>query len=450
MSMSYIKIARFYMIQFLLHIIIYSIFQILYQISEDGSEGKKKLRSWLVYISPFDPDSTGRLHLCQIYITGILTVIILDHFQYKYIRTNRFSILYQLNDPSSGKEAKDELLKSYIDILVRSNMNHCNKLALESTKNRSVLHRLEQERIYLRKLKYNIDHIVPDFMHLDILRKRFLYVSIIFVSYAYLAITFLITLDLRMKILKELYGARRSFLAIKLFFDSYLVIMFYSQWLVPIFSTYIILLRYNREALIHLKLSIEKLRISSLESRVRGDNRLNSSIEDISTFKKSQTISNRLALESYISLRYIIDSSIVDLISKSLGITILLSAPNTIYNFSSGRKDPIIMMSNIFDGLIGFTSLTFLAIAHEYTHCSWEIRRLLSMSLAAINSEKNISSNELTSSHTRLLWTRLSENENFIDKRFSVYLFDTIILNHRAWFTIQYYTHLIAWLRSKG
>lgn len=454
MVMSFKTLEGLFVIQFFVHIIIVLVLQILYINSENESHRKLTLRSWLLMISPLDPDKKGMTQAyCQTFM-GCIWLTAVEYLTISYLEGNRLHILYQLKNPREGKVARDNKIDQYIEYLLGSNQTSILRLTLDCPKDKLTLVRLKQERLFLLQLKSHKDILVPGLSSRYDLRRKFLYLSTIALVYTYTHAMAIIVQAIRVSnVFHELKdpGFVSSFLCIKLFFEGFIGLMIYMNRFTLVLVSYIISMLHYRDMLESLKSLIRQLSIITCENsndQLHIDFKQCDILEDIT--RESLNV-NSLALIAYIRLRYILDSSTMGLISQTIGFVFITRLPDVLYNiiFNINRSNSLIAIT--LRGPLSLWDLFQLGCAHQYSQNSWLLRRSLSMILASIFPRKENKSIEMaTTSHTRHLWLRIIENETKLGEKFALYLLGSYKLNYDLWLQIQYHTYFITFLCSRN
>lgn len=435
-----------YMIIFMVHIFIALILQMLYVISDDGSIRKKKFRYWLLYITPFYPDVKNIANIYINYLVGCGSLAILQYLNQIYLNDNRLHILYQLQNPTLGKLARDERINYYIDTLIISNQTNSAKLSGKNLKDRLTLIRLKQERSFLMSLKLHKDSLVPGITNRYNMRKKFLYITIIVILYNYIVSMILTFISYKkIKSISKGQVLAPTFLSTKLFIDYYFVTMFYGH-------EFSLLLTSNLISMLHYK---DMLRSLIFLISLLGNNHYKRDI-DLKRSDLSEDLLrigsdlNSLALIGYIRLRYILDSTVMGLMNLNVNFVCIVWLPNTIYNnfFNPHQSKNFAVV--IFSGPLSIWNLTLLGSAHVYTQFSLQLRRILSLISNLIYRSRGRSNfRGATTSHTKSLWMRLIPDEKRLTDVFAVHLLNLFKLNYDLWLTMEYYTHLIKLLNKK-
>lgn len=448
---SLIKIV--YAFQFLVHILVALVLQVLYQNSENGSDREETLRGWLVYISPFHPDLKEATDYYHDYAMALIVLSLLIYIQERYLESNRLHFLYQIRNPIEGRLARHARIDHYIENLLWSNANCREELAKMDGKNREALEDLHRERIYLNRFRRNRDSLMPGYIDRNKLKNSFLYIMIILTTYTYTVIIGVVMLALRTS--KELHLTdshkfKFNLISLKLFFDLFFVIMLFLQWSISQISAHVISLLYYRDMLKYVKLNIEKLMVTSLKDLNLGPKTNDTSRKflQISPTVSKDKYCHYVTLISYIQLRYILDTSLLGMVSIFANIYFTVPLPFQIYKLLYRKKD--ISLNQMFiRGPWAFWDLGLVGFAHEYLCFASELKRILS--IISILSYTHIECNNdfaLSNKHSRNLWMRLAGNETQVRKVFLIHILNTFELNYKLWFRIQYYTNVVGFLYS--
>lgn len=457
MFMTYKTIEGLYIIQFWIHVLIAMILQILYTSSHDGTYRKEALKCWLLYISPFHPDGHRLSRGYFDCLAQCLWLSIIEYINKNHLKHKRLHILHQLENPISGKQARDLRIDYYIETLLRSNRYHEFRLIKTHPGNNLDLIKLKEERCFLKRLKHHKHSLVPGLSNRPIMKKKFLYISIISLAYTYiigmLMVLFMIKNSKRMRASKGL-KYEPSFLSMKLFFDLFFVVAFYFQRSTLILVSYIVSVIHYREMLRSLKSFISQLTILKVNYQDQSHQEfvLNFKNCDISSILlKAGSDCNRLLLVAYIRLRYIFDSSIMDYFAIAINIITITRIPSTIYDYFFYNQGSKSFFVTVVAGVLSFWNLLLLGIAHGFSHNTSELRRILSMIIALIDPCKRRKSLRTTiSSHTKTLWIRMFENETDLVEKFAVHLLNMYRLDPNLWFTVSYYIYIFNWLYSRN
>lgn len=78
------------------------------------------------------------------YFLASISLTILQHLDCRYLKNDRLHILYQIENPTKGKVARDERIDHYINSLIFSNHLNSAKLSNKNIEDRVDLIRLKQ------------------------------------------------------------------------------------------------------------------------------------------------------------------------------------------------------------------------------------------------------------------------------------------------------------------
>lgn len=436
---------KIYFFQFTLHLSLVCVLQLVYDITDESlKEFKEKLTEWILLLTPFHPKVERMFDKYHDIITTTIHVTAIEYVIRTRLARNKLNILYQLSHLEDGNRVRQATIGRYIDNLISSNRLHCQDLLRKAFTKCKPPIELLKERRYLMSLKQNAEYkIIDEFepsKYLPILRRK--YLRIFSISFIYAHGFTILSLFFGLKDIsnghKSIgYKNEHNFLADKILIDFYIYSVFFWMYGVSIISSSILSIIYHRNMLESLNIYVSDLRYTSLRLRTIHNKRPNrmdtidTSLEEADTRYEC----NRLALEIYIRLRFLLDSTVMNFISSFVDAVMFIGFTLTFVKVFI-RKGPIesIELFLQFFGELGFWNIFLLILAHHHSYCSKKFDRIISMISISIFSEECA----IVTSHTRLIWLRFIKEKMKFRDCFGVISFNTFVLNYKNLINIGY------------
>lgn len=412
---------------------------------------KKTINDTIKSFLAVEPELIFLSTLGLYYLLFLYFLMVYARFKARHILAiNPYNLASFLLDPDSGSKAIDDRLKSKLDHLIMSNLNHTNRLRRSGLLAWTEIERLSDELEYLFALRRDTKQLWPKnrLNQRWFSDMRFTFFSLYVLYYVGLfSVGFYVVFEFlyRTTSYQRSQGLMRTnFWVEKFRFELLMIPAVISDWFAIVFSTLLILLtdklllfKACRQDISRFNEAYVRLMYFEPKECDRGQD-IDPSILNLRANLKTRC--NRLALELYLRWRYCIDASYMShnygpaefsLMMMQTIIFIILIA----YSEHKRIEGSILVQAMSFNILV--FNILLLVLAFHYKYWTKEFNRTLSVFAASVlkpleKSEKNSSRFDrlVTTSHTHLLWLRMICEGQFISKRFGIHLFKQYELDY--------------------
>lgn len=412
---------------------------------------KSWAHSWTQYVAPVVPDLAMSTAVASFAVTSISIFLLVTRLLAReMLKHEKYSLFAFLYDRVACRRTISDRLDQYLNQLLMSNRCHAKKISRRFSTSRSQLNELDRELKFLTDLKLRKGVIWPstriaDERRINEIRSWFLFHWLSF--YIFISVTIQVTHYLYYEAAKSfvrLHSNRCKFVWTfwnKLFFmDARLITVVTADWMSTVMTIMVVEMKDHLETIKTSKESVKKF------IQITNHLMARHSSSPFCSTSRTRLISNKLSLESYIKLRYVIDTNEQKSVSSVVHVVIILASGTLMLTLNASadlNPEEKINFLAVVIIIFAILNIQLISAAIRYNYCMKELNRL-SISVASIIFESICEPDEhshrpqslLVSAHSQVLWQNFIRDNRELAKRSAVKIFGLFILDYQCIFRI--------------